>query len=90
MARHSEMYKSRELVVFVKRVTGGKSPWRVLVSGSHQGWPIGPYELKCFASEDDAAAYGLKAARWVVDNPAVVGPVAKKQTKRKKRRGEQD
>ena len=85
MARHSQTYKSRELVVFVKQVTGGKSPWRVLVSGSHHGWPIGPYELKCFASEDAAAAYGLKAARWVVDHPAVVGSAAKKPTQKKKR-----
>jgi hypothetical protein len=85
MARHSETYKSRELVVFVKQVSGGKSPWRVLVSGSHQGWPIGPYELKCFASEDDAATYGLKAAKWVVNHPAVVGSAAKKQAQKKKR-----
>jgi hypothetical protein len=80
MARHSETYKSQDLVVFVRPKGGECTPWRVVITGAHQRWPIGPHPLKTFPTEADAAAYGLTAARWVVDNPgATSGSALEKQ-----------
>lgn len=83
MPRHDFTYRSQAIVVFVKQVEQEWLPWRVVASSAHLPWPIGKYSLKKFPTETEAAEYGLKAAKWVIDNPPPKSGSQKKSATKK-------
>ena len=85
MPRHDFTYRSQPIVVFVKQVDQEWLPWRVVASSAHLGWPIGKYSLRKFPTETEAAEYGFKAAKWVIDNPPPTSGSKKKKSATKQR-----
>jgi hypothetical protein len=85
MPRHDFTYRTQAIVVFVKQANQEWLPWRVVASSAHLPWPMGKYSLKKFPTETEAAEYGLKAAKWVIDNPPATSGSKKKKSATKKR-----
>jgi hypothetical protein len=73
MTRRKFTYKDQDISVHIEQRF---FPSKVLITGAHQPWPIDQFPLTHFATEDEAAEYGRKAAEWRIDHP---------QTSRKKR-----
>jgi hypothetical protein len=84
MPRHDFTYRSQAIVVFVKQVAQEWLPSRVVVSSAHLPWPIGKYSQTKFPTETEAAGYGFKAAKWVIDNPPSISGSKKKKPATKK------
>jgi hypothetical protein len=78
--RRTFTYKTQDISVHVRQENGEWFPIKILVSSADQQWPIDQYTLRGFPTEDEAAEYGLEAAKWRIDHPQSPGPMKKLYT----------